>query len=127
MKRKQPKNKDRKSRKSIGIIAEDQSDVDVLTVLIGKIAKRPFSVRRIVGGGCGKIVGKCRAWAQNLQAQGCRYLLVVHDLDTRNIGDLRNQLEAALRPCPIGQHLIVIPVREIEHGSWQITLRSREP
>jgi hypothetical protein len=69
-----------KRRKSIGIIAEDKSDVAVLEYLIAKLAANPFSVKPFVGNGCGKIVGKCRSWAQNLYNSGCQYLLIVHDL-----------------------------------------------
>jgi hypothetical protein len=115
MKRKRSKSKQqRKSRKAIGIIAEDHSDVAVLKVLIGKMSQTPFSIRSAVGGGCGKIVGKCRVWAQTLYEQGCRYLLLVHDLDTRITDQLRAQLTSALSPSPIELYLVVIPVREIE-------------
>ena len=104
----------RKSTRSIEIIAEDESDIAVVKTLIGKIATVPFSVKSTAAGGCGKIAGKCRIWAQNLQERGCRYLLIIHDLDTRILNTLRTELTAALKPCPIGSHLIVIPVREIE-------------
>jgi hypothetical protein len=119
MRHKRSGTKKQKSRKSIGIIAEDHSDVAVLRILISKITKAPFSLKPTVGGGCGKIVGKCHVWAQNLHDQGCRYLIVVHDLDTRIIAHLRAQLAAALNPSPIALHLIVIPVREIE--AWLLS------
>jgi hypothetical protein len=101
-------------RISVGIIAEDHSDVDVVAALIRKVGRKPFQVRQIVGNGCGKIIGKCRAWATNLQNQGCRYLFVVHDLDTRILDSLRSDLVSALVPFPFSFYLIVIPVREIE-------------
>jgi len=104
----------RGGRKPIGIIAEDISDVATLDILIRKIGKAPYSIRSFKGDGGGKIVGKCHAWSQNLRDQGCRYLLIVHDLDSAEIGHLRAKLETALGVSPIDTHLIVIPVREIE-------------
>jgi hypothetical protein len=100
--------------KRIGIIAEDDSDIGVMKHLIGKIAKAPFSVRYFTAGGCGKIIGKANAWARSLHDQGCRYLLLVHDLDRKQIAQLRADLTTALASSPIQPNLIVIPIREIE-------------
>jgi hypothetical protein len=111
--------KKKKARKPIGIIAEDRSDVAVLDVLIRKLAKAPYFVRSFVGEGCGKIVGKCHAWAQNLRDYGCRYLVVVHDLDRNDIDQLRDKIKQALGQSPISPYLIVIPVREIE--AWLLS------
>ena len=99
----------------IGLIAEGDSDVDVIGVIVGKITTKPYSVgKNFVGDGCGKILGKCRAWAANLKARGCSLLILVHDLDTKNVKTLRNTLIDALTPAPISNYVIVIPVREIE-------------
>jgi Domain of unknown function (DUF4276) len=104
----------RRRRKSIGIIAEDDSDISVLDELIKKAARAPYSLRWFAAGGCGKIVSKANAWAANLRSQGCRYLLLVQDLDRAQILQLRASLTIALGNSPIQPHLIVIPVREIE-------------
>jgi hypothetical protein len=104
----------RKSRTNIGIIAEDNSDIAVLNILIGKLAKAPYLISPVTADGCGKIIGKCRGWALNLRDRGCKYLLLVHDLDLKKESELRAQLLAAMDPCPITPHLIVIPAREIE-------------
>ncbi len=98
----------------IGIIAEEMSDVDVLDELISKIAKKRYSIHQFVGHGCGKIIGKCHAWSANLRAQGCKLLILLHDLDQRNIAQLREALGTALSPSAIPTHVIVIPVRELE-------------
>jgi hypothetical protein len=98
----------------IGVIAEDNSDVAVLRSLIRKLTSSPFRVEFAVAHGCGRIVGKCRAWAQNLSDRGCQYLLLVRDLDLEELDRLRIELRNALDPTPISPHLIVIPVREIE-------------
>jgi hypothetical protein len=103
--------------KVIGVIAEDYSDVAVLKELIKKISlRRPFKVNRFVGNGCGKIKGKCHQWAHTLNRQGCESLILLQDLDTSIVGRLTQELEDALRPCPISNYIVVIPVREIE--SW---------
>jgi hypothetical protein len=104
----------------IGIIAEDNSDVEVIKVLLAKFKKTStFSVRSFVGNGCGKIRNKCGVWAQQLHLRGCHALLVVHDLDRRSSRDLRESLSAALISCPIGKRAIIIPVEEIE--AWLFT------
>jgi hypothetical protein len=100
----------------IGIIAEDKSDVEVIDTLLRKMTTKPFKVLDFVGNGCGKIVGKCHAWAQNLRRRGCSALIVVHDLDKKNVATLSRDLATALAPCPIVKFVVVIPVREIEAG-----------
>jgi len=114
MKHRRKSKKHRQASKAIGIIAEDNSDVQVINELIKKIAKAAYNIKFFVGGGSGKIIDKCFAWAQNLRDQGCRYLVRVHDLDTATITNLRAALQSALNPSPITTHIIVIPVREIE-------------
>ena len=104
----------------IGAIAEDRSDIDVLECLIRKVRpNRQFKVKPFLGHGCGKIRSKCHAWASALASKGCRLLIVLHDLDKANEGQLRNLLTKALKPCPIPRHVIVIPIREIE--AWLLS------
>ena len=99
----------------IGVIAEDTSDVDVVKELIRKLkAPNSFCVRYFVGDGCGKLRNKCRAWAYQLHLIGCTSLLFLHDLDRHKLEQLRRDLFAALNPCPIAKHTIVIPIEEIE-------------
>lgn len=103
------------TRRAIGIIAEDDSDIEVLSTLIDKIVQSHVPIMPAKGSGCGRIVRKCRAWAENFKEQGCRYLLLVHDLDTPgSLHTLMTTLRSALDPSPIACHIIVIPVLEIE-------------
>jgi hypothetical protein len=104
----------RARRVEIGVIAEDKSDVEVIKRLLEKTTKKPFVVRRFVGNGCGKILAKCNAWADNLYVQGCRRLIVVHDLDRNNLKALKASLEEALNGCSIPVRAIIIPIEEIE-------------
>jgi Domain of unknown function (DUF4276) len=98
----------------IGIIAEDTSDVKVIVELIHKICPRNYGIRQFVGEGCGRIVGKCRAWAEQLKQRGCKYLLIVQDLDRKELEDLAGELSRALNPSPISDYAIIIPVKEME-------------
>lgn len=103
-----------KRPKRVGVIAEDKSDVRVIETLMRKMAKRPFTVAHFVGNGCGKIVGKCNAWAANLRERGCNYLVLIHDLDSAQLSVLKGRIEAALGNWLTASTVIVIPVREIE-------------
>lgn len=106
--------------KQIGVIAEDQSDVEVIRAFITSRTRRSsFQIRKFVGKGCGRIKNKCRAWASDLQSNGCTYLLLVHDLDERQLPTLELELDAALHPCPIERHVVAIPVREME--AWLLS------
>ena len=66
----------------VGILAEEDSDVAVVRLLLQKIVpSRSFGVRYFVGHGCGKLRYKCNVWAAQLADRGCSALLVIHDLD----------------------------------------------
>jgi Domain of unknown function (DUF4276) len=106
--------------KRIAIIAEDESDVEVITTLVRKLRPtRNVSFKRALGHGCGRIKSKCREWANNLSLRGCQLLILVQDLDNADGGELARELAAALRPCPIMPHVVVIPIREIE--AWLLS------
>lgn len=99
----------------IGIIAEDDSDVNSLMILVHKIAgNNKIGVKQFVGGGCGKIIKKCNSWANQLRAKGCKVLILAHDLDKKNFAHLKQNIEDALKPSPFENYLICIPTEEIE-------------
>lgn len=98
----------------MGIIAEDYSDIEVVSELIDKLSKRPFTTKHFVGHGCGRITAKCRSWAVQLKERSCKLLILLHDLDVQEKAQLLRRLEDALQPSPISEHVIVVPVREIE-------------
>jgi hypothetical protein len=100
---------------AVGIIAEDNSDVNVVDATISKSTKTRYTTKSFVGGnGCGRLRNKCRQWAENLRERGCTLLILVQDLDTSSLNKLRTALEKALAEAPIKPFVIVIPVREIE-------------
>src|SRR5947208_3778433 len=104
----------------VGVIAEDDSDVDVIHIILKKITpRRAFCIRTFIGHGCGKLRYKGRVWASQLASRGCYVLLFVHDLDRQDLVTLRETLQAALAPCPLQPYLIVIPIEELE--AWLLT------
>jgi len=105
---------------NIGVIAEEYDDVDVLYELTCKLTlENNFSFSKFISHGCGKLRNKCRAWSHILVRRGCSHLIVIHDLDTHNEGDLRDQLEQSVRGVGFTGHLILIPVYEIE--AWLLS------
>lgn len=103
------------SKDLIGVIAEDNSDVDCIKHLVRKIrSDSNFGFKKFVGQGCGKISRKANAWAKVLKTQGCSSLILIHDLDRNSKIDLMGKLQSAINPSPIDNHLICIPVEEME-------------
>jgi hypothetical protein len=104
----------------IGIIAEDDSDVESAKVLIHRIANNEqIGIKKFVGKGCGKIKRKCNAWANQLKQKGCSALVVIHDRDSHILNELHIKIQAALDPCAIANYLICIPVQEFE--AWLLS------
>ena len=105
---------------TIGIIAEDLSDVAVIRALTAKVVpKNQFSTKHFVGSGCGKLRRKCHAWAEVLCRRGCTHIVVVHDLDEENEHELRVTLESCVAQVSAKGVSVLIPVREIE--AWLLT------
>ena len=104
-----------KMTKIIGIIAEDQSDVDVITLILSKyIEKNQFSVKKFVGNGCGKLRNKCGSWTKTLIESGCHHVILFHDLDRFDEKALRATLEAKVPTKDFPTSFIVIPTEELE-------------
>lgn len=101
--------------KKIGIIAEEQNDIDVLYEITCKLtAENNFSFSRFEAHGCGKLRRKCRAWALNLIQRGCTQLIILHDLDDNDEIELRAELERSVNDIRFDGHIILIPIYEIE-------------
>jgi len=99
----------------VGIIAEDDCDVESAKVLIHRIANNnQIGIKKFVGQGCGRIMRKCNSWANQLKKRGCSVLIVIHDCDTNPLTDLYIKIKKALEPCIIANYLICIPVQEFE-------------
>jgi len=104
----------------IGVIAEEQNDIDVLYQLTCKLTlESNFSFSRFVGHGCGALRRKCRAWSHNLIQRGCNHLVVIHDLDNNDEDSLREELEKSVRGIAFTGYIILIPTYEIE--AWLLS------
>ncbi len=104
----------------VGIIAEDDSDIDCLKVFIHRIkSDEKIGIKKFVGKGCGKIKRKANSWAVQLKTKGCKSLILVHDLDKNNLTELKRKINDSINPCPITNHLICVPIQELE--AWLIS------
>src|SRR5690348_3043874 len=81
-----------KFRRTIGVIAEDDTDCDVVDVLVRRILPREckIGVKRRRGQGCCRLIRKASIWMKELASDGCGSIILLHDLD-------RDPLTHALR------------------------------
>ena len=101
--------------KTIGLIAEDKSDIDVIHEILKKYLKfGSFRVKKFVGNGCGKLRNKCDSWTTNLFDSGCDFVFIFHDLDRYDEKVLRKTLEGKICHVNSSNSLVVIPVEELE-------------
>lgn len=105
--------------KMIGIIAEDQSDYDVIRIIANKVAATPLSFRKSLAKGCGKIMSRCNYLAKDLKRRGCTHLIIVRDADTIQTNKLKKDIAKRLNPSPISPYIIVIAKEEIE--AWLLS------
>lgn len=101
----------------IGVIAEENNDVEVLYELTSKIInEKDFAFSKFIGHGCGKLRRKTSSWAFNLLDRGCSHLVILHDLDDHDEGKLRTTLKKLIKGLDFVGFIILIPIFEIE--SW---------
>jgi hypothetical protein len=109
---------------SVGVIAEDDTDVDVVRVLAQRIIGKHVRVRRRVGNGCARIHKKAGVWLEQLAAEGCSRVVLLRDLDRNPANDCLNdpvRLERELQAIPVPGstlRLICIPTEELEAWFW---------
>ena len=104
----------------VGIIAEDDSDVECVKHFVRRIhTNKRIGFKKFVGQGCGKISRKANAWAKIFKMQGCTAIILLHDLDRNKHADLYKKLSEAFLPSPIRKYIISIPVEELE--SWLLS------
>ena len=104
---------------SLGVIAEDDTDVDVVRVVMRRL--RPeHGIKKFAANGSGKLVNKAAAWFAQLYRIGCNSAVLLHDLDRNPAnGQLNDEGQLRERLLRIdGPHglvkLICIPVEELE-------------
>jgi hypothetical protein len=110
----------------LGVIAEDDTDCDVMKVLARRVTKdEHFGIRRRKGDGCSKLVRKAERWMKELvEDDGCSHIVFLHDLDRHPQSNALNDLATlhkALSDIPTpksAKQLICIPVEELEAWFW---------
>lgn len=107
------------SSNTLGIIAEDDSDVDSIVLLCTRIINKKISSKKFVGNGGGKILQKCSQWADLLKQRGCNRLLIIHDSDKNVPAEVYSNIKKSLGFSPIRKNLICIPVQELE--AWLLS------
>ncbi|OFX70915.1 MAG: hypothetical protein A2X12_10230 [Bacteroidetes bacterium GWE2_29_8] len=106
--------------KSIGIIAEDNSDFETSKVLISRIIKKDnIKFKKAIGNGCAKVKSKALTYSKVLKNRGCNLLILIHDLDRNNLQTLNTELDRKLKDCPIKDYFVCIPIEEIE--AWLLS------
>jgi hypothetical protein len=100
--------------RTVGIIAEDNSDFETIKTIINKFTKKNLSYKKNIGHGCGKIKRKCKDYVDDLEKRNCDLVLLFHDLDRNDYKTLNDSLHDKIKDCNISQKFICIPVEEIE-------------
>lgn len=104
----------------LGIMAEDNSDIDTLVALARRITDADFHVKRYATKGCGRLKIKCKTIVETWMGSDNAHIVICHDLDSGDANShkrLKEELEAKIRPILKRQPnriCIVIPVQEIE-------------
>lgn len=106
--------------KSIGIIAEDNSDFETSKILIKRIIKKDnIAFKKAIGNGCGKIKRKALDYSRDLKNRGCNLLILLHDLDRNQLVTLKAELDNKLAGSHIANYFVCIPIEEIE--AWLLS------
>ncbi|MEM8525522.1 MAG: DUF4276 family protein [Bacteroidota bacterium] len=104
----------------IGLIVEDLSDFDTIRILIDRyIGIDGLRFKRKAGGGCGKMRNKALSYAKELKNKGCNMVVLVHDLDGRELEKLREDLSFFVKKSPAEFNFICIPNEEME--AWLLS------
>lgn len=103
----------------VGIIAEDDSDIEVLKYFASKLTSRRFSVSKFTGKGCGPLKRKTSGWCKALIHKGCSSVVLVHDRDRYDEKTLRHELERLIEGVNMRMKVVVIPCEELE--AWLLS------
>jgi len=104
----------------IGVITEDKSDFETVQEIINRIpSKSQIILKKAFAKGCTRIPSKGKRMVADLNQKNCDGLIIVHDLDDNDYQKLMNTVLRVIRPCPIDDHIVIIPIRAIE--AWLLT------
>ena len=108
-------------RAKVGIIAEDNSDVETLKIFIRRINPLRFQIKGHSTKGCGRLKKKCTGIVCHLVRKGITKIIICHDLDSDDPDKLaslkkalREKVKASMVPNNNRVICIVIPVQELE-------------
>jgi hypothetical protein len=111
-----------------GVLAEDDTDVAVIRVVVQRLVGRHVAVKGRAGSGCANLRRKAARWMAELADGGICDIILLHDLDRdpwtnalRSESELRRRLSEMPVP-PSVERLICIPVEEIEAWFWSDTV-----
>lgn len=106
------------TNKSIGLIVEDETDFDSLSLIIPKISgKHKLSFQKKVADGKGKFKSKLSAWADLLGSRGCHAVIAIIDADTLNAGEIskiKSEYTNILNGAQLNKKILVVSVFELE-------------
>ncbi|MDM8552673.1 DUF4276 family protein [Desulfobacterales bacterium HSG2] len=103
----------------IGIIAEDNSDIETLIIFIRRMTEAKFKKKKYAAQGCGKLRRKCQKIAKNWLSENVTHIIICHDLDSNSKSDYRKLFkELCDKISSLPNHkkvfCIVIPIEEME-------------
>ena len=105
------------AKAKIGIIAEDNSDIDTLLEFIVRITDVKFKKATYASQGCGKLMRKCQKVSKNwISQKRVTHIIICHDLDRKRYKELYNELHGKISALPNCNEVfcIVIPIEEME-------------
>jgi len=103
----------------LGVIAEDDSDIETLKILIRRMTNCQVSFKKYAAKGCGKLRRKAPRIASRYVNENTTYVIICHDLDSGDMGKyarLCRELRISIQGIRDSDRLIciVIPVQELE-------------
>lgn len=109
---------------AVGVIAEDNTDVETIRVIIRRVLGTHWGVKGKSGKGCARARKKATAWLKQFGTNGVHNVIILHDLDLNpangapnDLDALRVRLEAFEVPRAM-QRYVCIPVEELEAWFW---------
>lgn len=104
-----------------GILAEDDSDIQTLKVIIRRLADdKTIPIRGKGFSGCGKLLKDGWKYLKSLPSLNCSRFIFAHDADQRNYREVQRQLfDSIIKPSGLRTSIcLLIPVQEIE--AWML-------
>jgi glutathionylspermidine synthase len=105
-----------------GILAEDDSDIETLKVLIRQLAgNEKLPIRGKGFNGCGELLKHGSKYLKSLAELKCNRFIVAHDADQQDVATTRQKLiERVIQPSGVKTSIcLLVPTQTIE--AWLLT------